>query len=59
MYPAFRRSAVYYVPKADSQLGALGNHWLGWSVSDGEFVDRLTDPLIPKDIACVTKRAQK
>ena len=59
MYPAFRRFAVYYLPKVDSQLGTLGNHWLGWSVSDGEFVDRLTDPLIPKDIANVTKRAQK
>ena len=59
MYPTFRRFAVYYVPEAISQLGTLGNHWLGWSISDGEFVDRLTDPLVPKDIANITKRAQK
>jgi len=59
MYPAFKRFAVYYVPEANSQLGTLGNHWLGWSLADGEFVDRLTDPLVPKDITTITKRAQK
>ena len=56
---AFRRYAVYYVPREGSQLANFGDKWLGWSLIDGDFIERLNGPLIPADLTKLTQAPQR
>ena len=56
---AFRRYAVYYIPREGSQLANFGDKWLGWSLIDGDFIERLNGPLIPADLTKLTQAPQR
>jgi putative phosphonate metabolism protein len=59
MKPNFSRFAVYYLPCPGSPLQRFGDKWLGWSITDGEFINHLKGQIPATEHAKITVTPQK
>jgi len=59
MKPNFSRYAVYYLPCHDTPLQRFGDQWLGWSITDGKFTNRVKGALPATEHSKITATPQK
>ena len=55
----FSRYAVYYLPCPGSPLQRFGDQWLGWSITDGKFTNRLKGKMLATEHEKMTAKPQK